>query len=111
MSDLVARAKRLYATLNAADARRICTAVAGGLVLALMTGPDGSITSPLYGVNQSFFTTHVIGYLIFGVILGFLMTFRAKTKDGTWRRVRTTPRRTFVQVLAASRNAMRTVAL
>jgi branched-chain amino acid transport system permease protein len=111
VSSLMARMKNMYTTLNAADARRICTAVAGGLVLALMTGPDGSITSPLYGVRESFLTTHVIGYIIFGLALGVLMTFRAKTKDGTWRRVRTTPRKTFVQMLAASRNALRTAAL
>ena len=111
MNDQMTRMKRMFATLNGADVRRICTAVAGGLVLALMTGPDRSITSPLYGVQQSFLTAHVIGYLIFGAVLGFLMTFRAKTKDGTWRRVRTTPRKTFAQTLAASRNAMRKTAL
>ncbi|MGA2433006.1 MAG: branched-chain amino acid ABC transporter permease [Acidimicrobiales bacterium] len=111
MSDQLTRIKRMVATLNAADVRRICTALAGGLVLALMTGPDGSITSPLYGAQQSFLTAHVIGYLIFGAVLAFLMTFRAKTKDGTWRRVRTEPRKTFVQTLAASRNVMRKTAL
>jgi hypothetical protein len=83
--------------MNGDDARRMSTAIAGGLVLAIMTGPDGAITDPTYGVKTSLLSGHVVGYLIFGVIIGCLLTYRAKVKDGTWRRDRTTPRRTLLE--------------
>ena len=88
--------KKRNLSLNGDDARRMCTAIAGGLVLAIMTGPEGAITDPTYGVKASLLTSHVVGYLVFGVILGCLLTYRAKVKDGTWRRVRSTSHRTLV---------------
>jgi len=89
--------KKRNLSLNGDDVRRMCTAIAGGLVLAIMTGPEGAISDPTYGVKTSLLTSHVVGYLIFGVILGCLLTYRAKVNDGTWRRVRTSPRRTLVE--------------
>ena len=74
-------------SLTGEDFRRLATALAGGLLLAIMTGPEGSITQPTYAVSQSLFTTHVIGYVIFGLILGALLTYRAKVKDGSWHQV------------------------
>ena len=74
-------------SLTAEDFRRFATALAGGLLLAIMTGPEGSITQPTYAVSQSLFTTHVIGYVIFGLVLGVLLTYRAKIKDGSWHQV------------------------
>ncbi|HVB51510.1 MAG TPA: branched-chain amino acid ABC transporter permease [Acidimicrobiales bacterium] len=93
--------KKRNLSLNGDDVRRMCTAIAGGLVLAIMTGPEGSISEPTYGVKTSLLTSHVIGYLIFGVILGCLLTYRAKVQDGTWRRIRSTPRRTLFERAAA----------
>jgi branched-chain amino acid transport system permease protein len=84
-------------SLNSDDVRRMGTAIAGGLVLAIMTGPDGAISDPTYGVKASLLSGHVVGYLIFGVIIGCLLTYRAKVKDGTWGGDRTTPRRTLME--------------
>lgn len=93
--------KRRYWALNGEDARRMCTAIVGGLVLAIMTGPEGAISDPTYGVKTSLLTGHVVGYFIFGVVLGCLLTYRAKVKDGTWRRVRTARRRTLSELVTA----------
>jgi branched-chain amino acid transport system permease protein len=89
--------KKRNRSLNGDDVRRMCTAIAGGLVLAIMTGPDGAISEPTYGVKSSLFSGHVVGYLIIGVVIGCLLTYRAKVKDGTWRRVRNTPKRTLIE--------------
>jgi branched-chain amino acid transport system permease protein len=97
MSVEVTAPKKRNRSMNGDDARRMSTAIAGGLVLAIMTGPDGAITDPTYGVKTSLLSGHVVGYLIFGVIIGCLLTYRAKVKDGTWRRDRTTPRRTLLE--------------
>jgi branched-chain amino acid transport system permease protein len=85
----------------------MATAVGGGIVLAVMTGPDGSLTQPLYGFQQSVLTPHVIGYLLFGLVIGCLLTYRAKVKDGTWRRVRTAPKRTLVERLTSIKSVLR----
>ena len=103
--------RKWYETINAEDARRMATAITGGLVLAVMTGPDGSITSPLYGFRSSILSGHVVGYLIFGVAIGCLLTYRAKTKDGTWRRIRQAPMRTISQRLSDAPVVLRNTAL
>src|SRR4051794_2357381 len=41
----------------------------GALVLALMTGPSGNAQHLTAGVRGSWLSTHVIGFLIFGVVL------------------------------------------
>ena len=101
------KVRKWYQSLNAEDARRMTTAVGGGIVLAVMTGPDGSLTQPLYGFQQSVLTAHVIGYLLFGLAIGCLLTYRAKVKDGTWRRVRTAPKRTLVERLTSIKSVLR----
>jgi len=45
----------------------------GALVLALMTGPSGSAQHLTAGVRGSWLSTHVIGFLIFGVVLWLLI--------------------------------------
>jgi len=89
--------KKRNLSFNGDDVRRMCTAIAGGLVLAIMTGPDGAISDPTYGVKTSLLTGHVVGYLVIGVVIGCLLTYRAKVRDGSWRRVRTTPKRTLIE--------------
>ena len=103
--------RKWYQSLNAEDARRMTTAVGGGIVLAVMTGPDGSLTQPLYGFQQSVLTPHVIGYLLFGLVIGCLLTYRAKVKDGTWRRVRTAPKRTLVERMTSIKLVLQRVTL
>ncbi len=98
-------APKRFASFNGEDVRRMVTAVAGGLVLAIMTGPDGSITQPTYGFRSSLLSAHVIGFLFFGLLIGSLLTYRAKVKDGTWRQIRTAPKRSLA-VRVASTNAV-----
>lgn len=100
-----------YRSLNGEDFRRMSTALGGGLLLAVMTGPEGSITEPTYAARESLFTAHVIGYIIFGLILGLLLTYRAKVKDGSWRQVRTAPKRTLSERAASAQASTRLIAL
>lgn len=71
--------------LNALDYRRIATCLVGGLVLAVMTGPESSITTPLAGLKGSLLTGHVVGGLVVGVVIAILSTYRAKVREGVWR--------------------------
>ena len=71
--------------LNALDYRRIATCLVGGLVLAVMTGPQSSIETPLAGFKDSLLTGHVVGGLVVGVVVAVLSTYRAKVRDGVWR--------------------------
>ncbi|MCU1494740.1 MAG: amino acid/amide transporter rane protein 2, family [Acidimicrobiaceae bacterium] len=60
------------------DARRLAACVAGGLVLAVMTGPEGSGTAPTSGFTGSLGNSRVIGFVVFGVVLWLLMTARQR---------------------------------
>ena len=66
---------------HSADARRLSAWVLGGLVLAVMTGPSGSTSTPTGGFTGSLLHPHVIGYLIFGVAMWGLTTLRARNRD------------------------------
>ena len=66
---------------QSADARRLSAWVLGGLVLAVMTGPSGSTSSPTGGFTGSLLHPHVIGYLIFGVAMWGLTTLRARNRE------------------------------
>ena len=75
--------------LDQDDARLFATCLAGGLLLAVMTGPEGDLTTPLYTVDHALISTHVIGFIIFGVALGAFMVYNKKVRAGilnaTWR--------------------------
>jgi branched-chain amino acid transport system permease protein len=75
--------------LDQDDARLFATCIAGGLLLAVMTGPEGDLTTPLYTVDHALISTHVIGFIIFGVALGVFMVYNKKVRAGilnaTWR--------------------------
>lgn len=88
MTTIESKKPKWLQTFKGEDVRRMTTALSGGLILAIMTGPDGSISEPVYGFKESLLTTHVIGYIIFGLLIGALLTYRSKVKDGTWRRLR-----------------------
>jgi branched-chain amino acid transport system permease protein len=61
---------------DSADLRRLFACVGGALVLAVMTGPSGSITSPLSGITGSLGNTRVLAYIAIGVGLFALTTVR-----------------------------------
>ena len=71
-------------SLNASDARRFGTCVAGGLTLALMTGPSGSNATPMAGIKGSLLTGHVWANLAIGLVVFVASTYRAKTRAGEW---------------------------
>ncbi len=75
--------------LDQEDARLFATCLAGGLLLAVMTGPEGDLTTPLYTVDHALISTHVIGFIIFGVALGAFMVYNKKVRAGilnaSWR--------------------------
>jgi branched-chain amino acid transport system permease protein len=68
--------------LELEDLRLFSTCLAGGLLLAVMTGPEGDLSTPLYTVGHALFTTHVIGFIIFGVVLGAFMVYNKKVRSG-----------------------------
>ena len=110
MSDQPSKMK-WFRSLDGEDFRRMATALCGGLLLAVMTGPEGSITQPTYAVRESLFTAHVYGYIVFGLVIGLLLTYRAKVKNGSWRQIRSAPRRTLVDHAASIAASTRLVAL
>jgi branched-chain amino acid transport system permease protein len=75
--------------LDQEDLRLFMTCFAGGILLAIMTGPEGDLTTPLYTVDHSLISTHVVGFIIFGVALGAFMVYNKKVRAGilnsTWR--------------------------
>ncbi len=75
--------------LDMEDLRLFCTCLGSGLLLAVMTGPEGDLNTPLYTVGHALFSTHVFGFVVFGVALGALMVYNKKVRAGilnaTWR--------------------------
>jgi len=69
------RMRRIWAS---SEARRGVACVAGGLVLAVMTGPEGSATAPLSGFTGSLFHPRVVGFVVFGVVLWGAITARRR---------------------------------
>ena len=78
---------------NKDDVRLFSTCFASGLLLAIMTGPEGELSSPFYTVDNSLFSSHVWGFLIFGILLGLASVYRRKLRMGVITRVRAVPRR------------------
>jgi len=104
MSDDITRTK-----FNREDARLASTCVAGGLLLALMTGPAGTADAPLSSAKTSLFSGHVWGFLAFGIALAVVSVWRRKVRNGEWVSRRESPRRSpsvFVgNVMGAMSNA------
>ena len=72
------------------DTRLFATCFAGGLLLAIMTGPEGDLSTPTYSFTHSLFSSHVWGFLIFGILLGLAMVYGRKVRmgifEGAWIR-------------------------
>jgi branched-chain amino acid transport system permease protein len=47
-----------------------------------MTGPESDLTTPSYTFSRALLTTHVIGFIIFGVALGAFMIYNKKVRAG-----------------------------
>jgi branched-chain amino acid transport system permease protein len=89
------------------EVRRLLACVAGMLVLAVMTGPSGSATSPTLGVTGSLGHPRVFIFLALGVALWGFMALRRRFGNQTRRlgeRLAALPRRllrSWVQRLVA----------
>jgi branched-chain amino acid transport system permease protein len=68
--------------LDKDDTRLVITCFASGLLLAIMTGPEGDLTTPVYSVGHALFSTHVFGFIIFGLALGVTMLYFKKVRMG-----------------------------
>ena len=64
------------------DGRLLGCCLAGALLLAVMTGPDGSSSEPTSGITGSLQWPRVFGFLIFGLVLWLVMTVVRKTRSG-----------------------------
>jgi branched-chain amino acid transport system permease protein len=64
------------------DIRLFSTCFFGGLLLAVMTGPEGDLTTPTFAFTHSVFSSHVWGFLIFGILLGLAMVYGRKVRMG-----------------------------
>jgi branched-chain amino acid transport system permease protein len=53
------------------------------LVLAIVTGPDGSSAKPLTGIHHAILAGRVVGFLVFGLALFALITFGARPRKPT----------------------------
>ena len=63
------------------NVRRFVACILGSLMLALMTGPDGSNNAPTSGFTGSLGNARVLGYLAFGVVLFALITARKRYSE------------------------------
>jgi branched-chain amino acid transport system permease protein len=64
------------------DGRLLGCCLAGALLLAVMTGPDGSSAEPTSGITGSLQWPRVFYFLIFGLVLWLVMTVVRRTKSG-----------------------------
>jgi branched-chain amino acid transport system permease protein len=78
MSAFGARLSASRRFLDQTEVRRLFACVMGMLVLAIMTGPSGSITSPLSGITGSLGNPRVLIFIGLGVGLFALMTLRQR---------------------------------
>jgi hypothetical protein len=68
--------------LTGDDARLFGCCIAGGVLLAVMTGPPGTTAEPTLGFKGSLHPSHLVPYLIFGVVLFVVMTLSRKLRSG-----------------------------
>jgi branched-chain amino acid transport system permease protein len=78
MSTRVVHISRWREISERPNLRRLIACLLGSLMLALMTGPDGSNSSPLSGFSGSFGNPRVFGFLAFGFVLFGLITARQR---------------------------------
>ena len=64
------------------DMRLFATCFGGGVLLAVMTGSRGRSSTPGYTITHSLFSSHVWGFLIFGVLLGIAQIYGRKVRAG-----------------------------
>ena len=69
---------RAYALATGTDAKRLYSSLVLGLVLALMTGPAGSVQAPTSGIHRALLAPRVVGFLVFGVVVWALLTFSGR---------------------------------
>ncbi|HEX7354877.1 MAG TPA: branched-chain amino acid ABC transporter permease [Mycobacteriales bacterium] len=69
---------RAYAIATGTDAKRLYSSLVLGLVLALMTGPAGSVTAPTSGIHHALLAPRVFGFLAFGLVVWLLLTFSGR---------------------------------
>ncbi len=79
--------------LDGDDLRLGLTCFFSGVLLAIMTGPEGNLVQPVYAVQHSLFSSHVWGFLIFGLLLAAASIYRRKIRTGVIRSNRTVARR------------------
>jgi branched-chain amino acid transport system permease protein len=87
--------------LNRDDLRLAITCFFGGLLLAIMTGPEGDLSDPLYSFRSAVFSSHVWGFLLFGLLLGAASIYRRKLRQGVLTSARETPRRSMRKTVTA----------
>jgi branched-chain amino acid transport system permease protein len=68
--------------LTGDDARLFGCCVAGGVLLAVMTGPPGTTAEPTLGFKGSLHPSHLVPYLVFGIALWVIMTLSRKLRAG-----------------------------
>lgn len=78
MSVSAVRTSRWREVSERPNLRRLVACLLGALMLAVMTGPDGSNSAPLSGFSGSLGNARVFGYLAFGLVLYGLITTRQR---------------------------------
>jgi branched-chain amino acid transport system permease protein len=87
--------------LNSDDLRLALTCFFGGLLLAVMTGPEGNLSQPMYSVEHALFSSHVWGFLVFGILIGMASIYRRKLRMGVLKSAREVPRRSLRTTVTA----------
>jgi branched-chain amino acid transport system permease protein len=98
--------KKRRIVLNSDDYRLLSTCVAGGLLLALMTGPEGDISTPLAAAKASLISNRIWGFILFGLIIGALSVWRRKRRNGEIVSVREVPRRSLKETVSDTISSM-----
>jgi branched-chain amino acid transport system permease protein len=85
--------------IDSDDARLLLICFFGGILLAVMTGPEGTLEQPTYSFTHAVFSSHVWGFLFFGILLGLASVYRRKVRLGVLVSERAIPRRSIRQFL------------
>ncbi len=74
---------RLWRMARSTEARLLGCCIGGSLLLAVMTGPQGSNAEPTAGITGTFDDTkHWVAFLAFGIVLWTLMTLGRRARSG-----------------------------